>query len=162
MPAEDDKSLQANITRIKCFRNELCHSHSTGIPNSEFGDKWNKISSSLEAIEVDIYRKKIQSLKNDPIDHDTRRTVEEQVERWRIFQQQHEDELSGELCSYLPVKIPDKGIIGRSKELRQVQEYIQSEAVSVVLITGGNQDLEKQLWQKQWLTNWRNQKTAKL
>ena len=137
MPAEDDKSLQANITRIKCFRNELCHSHSTSIPNNEFEDKWNKISSSLEAIEVDIYRKKIQSLKNDPIDHDTRRTVEEQVERWRIFEQQDEDELSGELCSYLPDKIPDEGIIGRSKELKQVQEYIQSEAVSVVLITGG-------------------------
>ena len=137
MPAEDDESLQANITRIKCFRNELCHSHSTGIPNTEFEDKWNKISSSLEAIEVDVYRKKIQSLKNDPIDHDTRRTVEEQVERWRMFQQQDENELSGELCSYLPDKIPDEGIIGRSKELKQVQEYIQSEAVSVVLITGG-------------------------
>ena len=137
MPAEDDESLQANITRIKCFRNELCHSHSTGIPNTEFEDKWNKISLSLEAIEVDVYRKRIQSLKNDPIDHDTRRTVEKQVERWRKSQQQDEDELNGELCSYLPDKIPDEGIIGRSKELKQVQEYIQSEAVSVVLITGG-------------------------
>ena len=137
MPAENDESLQANITRIKCFRNELCHSHSTGIPNSEFEDKWNKISSSLEAIAVEVYRKKIQSLKNDPIDHNTRRMVEEQVEQWRISQQQDEDELSGELCSYLPDKIPDEGIIGRSKELKQVQEFIQSEAVSVVLITGG-------------------------
>ena len=137
MPAEDDKSLQANITRIKCFRNELFHSHSTGIPNSEFEDKWNKISSSLGAIEVDVYRKKIQSLKNDPIDHDTRRAVEEQVEQWRIFQQQDEDELSSELCSYLPDKIPDEGIIGRSEDLKHVLEYIQSEAVSVVLITGG-------------------------
>ena len=137
MPAENDESLQANVTRIKCIRNELSHSPSTGIPNSEFEGKWNKISSSLEAIEVEVYRKKIQSLKNDPIDHDTRRTVEEQVEQWRISQQQDEDELSGELSSYLPDKIPDEGIIGRSKELKQVQEYIQSEAVSVVLITGG-------------------------
>ena len=137
MPADDDESLQANITRIKCLRNELCHSHSTGIPNSEFEDKWNKISSSLEAIEVDVYRKKLQSLKNDPIDHDTRRAVEEQVEQWRIFQQQDEDELNGELCSYLPNKLPDEGIIGRSKELKQVEEYLQSKALSVVLITGG-------------------------
>ena len=25
MPAEDDDSVEANIARIKCFRNELCH-----------------------------------------------------------------------------------------------------------------------------------------
>ena len=137
MPAEDDESLQANITRIKCFRNELCHSHSTGIPNGEFEDKWNKITSSLQAIEVEVYQKKIQSLKNDPIDHDTRRAVEEQVKQWRIFQQQDEDELNGELCSYLPNKLPDEGIIGRSKELKEVEEYLQSEDLSVVLITGG-------------------------
>ena len=41
MPPEDDESLEANITRIKCFRNDLCHSVSTGIPNDEFEDKWN-------------------------------------------------------------------------------------------------------------------------
>ena len=137
MPAEDDESLQANITRIKFFRNELCHSHSTGIPISEFEDKWNKMSSSLEAIEAEVYRQKLQSLKNDPIDHDTRRAVEEEVEQWKIFEQQEKDGFNGELCSYLPDKLPDERIIGRSKELKQVKEYIQSEAVSVVLITGG-------------------------
>ena len=39
MPAEDDNSLGANITRIKCFRNELCHNVSTEIPNAKFEDK---------------------------------------------------------------------------------------------------------------------------
>ena len=137
MPAEDDESLQANITRIKCFRNELCHSHSTGIPNSEFEGKWNKISSSLEAIELEIYRKKLRSLKNDPIDPVTRQAVEEQVKQWRKFEQQDKDERNGELCSYLPDKLPDKLMFGRSKEVKQVKECLQTEAVSVVLITGG-------------------------
>ena len=54
MPADDDETLPACITRIKCFRNELCHSHSTGIPNSEFEDKWNKISSFLKVIELAV------------------------------------------------------------------------------------------------------------
>ena len=31
MPADDDFSLEAKIVRIKFFRNELCHSVSTGI-----------------------------------------------------------------------------------------------------------------------------------
>ena len=39
MPADDDESLAACITRMKCFRNRLCHSPFTGIPNSEFEDK---------------------------------------------------------------------------------------------------------------------------
>ena len=103
MPAEDDESLQANITRIKCFRNELCHNHSTGIPNSEFEDKWNKISSPLEAIEVVVYRQKLQSLKNDPIDHDTRRAVEEEVQQWKMFQQQEKMSSVANSGSYLHV-----------------------------------------------------------
>ena len=58
MPADHDQSLEANIARIKCFRNEKSHSVSTSIPNDEFEDKWNSIASSLEAIEMSIYRKK--------------------------------------------------------------------------------------------------------
>ena len=75
MPADDDQSLEANIARIKCFRNELCHSVSTSIPNEEFEDKWNTIASSLEAIKIGVYRKKIQALKNDSIDHETHKRV---------------------------------------------------------------------------------------
>ena len=135
MPAEDDESLAANITRIKCFRNELCHSVSTGIPTSEFEDKWNKISMALEAIEIHVYREKIQGLKNDSIDYRTRQDVENQVEQWR--KQQEEAEPISEPCSYLPDKIPDERMFGRSQEVQQVKEYAQTGTVSVVVITGG-------------------------
>ena len=70
--------------------------------------------------------------------------MEEEVEQWRIFEQQEKDEFNGDLCSYLPDKLPDERIIGRSKELKQVEEYIQSDIVSVVL----DQESEKQLWPK--------------
>ena len=135
MPAEDDESLEANVTRIKCFRNELWHSVSTGVPNDVFDDKWKKISAALEAIEIHVYRKKIQGLKNDSIDHRTRRKVEDQVEQWR--KQQEEAEPISEPCSYLPDKIPDERMFGRSQEVQQVKEYVQNETFSVVVITGG-------------------------
>ena len=137
MPAEDDDSVQANITRIKCFRNELSHSASTGIPSDEFEIKWNKISSSLEAIEGEVYRRKIQVLKHDPIDHDTRKAVEEQVEYWRWLEKEERDNVTDELCSYLPDKPPKERMFGRSKELEQVKNKIQSGKFAVVLITGG-------------------------
>ena len=135
MPADDDQSLEANIARIKCFRNELCHSVSTGIPNEEFEDKWNTIASSLEAIKIGVYRKKIQALKNDSIDHKTHKRVDEEVEKWQQFQDLEDIKAISQLESYLPdIQEP---MFGRSQELQEVVEIIEGGTFSVVLITGG-------------------------
>ena len=135
MPADDDQSLEANIARIKCFRNELCHSVSTSIPNEEFEDKWNTIASSLEAIKIGVYRKKIQALKNDSIDHKTRKRVEEEVEKWQQFQELEDIKPISQLESYFPdIQEP---MFGRSQELQEVVKCIEGGTFSVVLITGG-------------------------
>ena len=137
MPADDDQSLEANIARIKCFRNELCHSVSTGIPNDEFEDKWNTIASSLEAIKIGVYRKKIQALKNDSIDHETHKRVEEEVEKWQQFQELEDIKPISQLDSYFPDILPHERMFGRSQELQEVLECIEGGKISVVLITGG-------------------------
>ena len=135
MPADDDQSLGANIARIKCFRNELCHSVSTSIPSEEFEDKWNTIASSLEAIKIGVYRKKIQALKNDSIDHKTYKRVEEEVEKWQQFQELEDIKAISQLESYFPdIQEP---MFGRSQELQEVVEIIEGGTFSVVLITGG-------------------------
>ena len=135
MPADDDQSLEANIARIKCFRNELCHSVSTSIPNEKFEDKWNTIASSLEAIKIGVYRKKIQALKNDSIDHETHKRVEEEVEKWQQFQELEDIKPISQLDSYFPdIQEP---MFGRSQELQEVVEIIEGGTFSVVLITGG-------------------------
>jgi len=61
MPAEDDDSLEANIAKIKCFRNELCHGTSTGVPNNEFEEKWKQISSCLETLELYAYDRRLSA-----------------------------------------------------------------------------------------------------
>ena len=138
MPADSDTSPEANIIRINGFRNELCNSVSTGIPNSEFEDKWNKISSSLQALEAGISRKRIQDLKNDPIDDETRRVMDEQVEQWKRVQQLDEsDPTSLNVCSCLPAKIPEEFVFGRTQEIQQVTDIVQSGRGPLVLITGG-------------------------
>ena len=135
MPADDDQSLEANIARIKCFRNELCHSVSTSIPNEEFEDKWNTIASSLEAIKIGVYRKKIQALKNDSIDHKTQKRVDEEVEKWQQFQEPEDIKPISQLESYFPdIQEP---MFGRSQELQEVVEIIEGGTFPVVLITGG-------------------------
>ncbi|XP_068679952.1 uncharacterized protein [Montipora foliosa] len=135
LPAQSDASIQANIARIKYFRNELSHSPSTAITESEFEDKWNQISSALEGILVYIQRTKIQRLKNDPIDHDTYRIVEEHIKKWRRLQQQQPQQENDEPSSCLPDEVP--GVFGRAEEIEEVKQYIQSGTDAVVLITGG-------------------------
>ena len=154
-PADTDFSYEANIVRIKFFRNELCHGISTGITNAEFEDKWNKISKSLVALGLD--QKEIDLLMTKPIDHDTESRVKAEVERWtwdfetqiQILEQevkQMKDEISrihdsisekgaNELANCLPDEIPD--VFGRSEEIRQVTEAIQFQRVATVVITGG-------------------------
>ena len=135
IPADDDQSMEANIARIKCFRNELFHSKSTSIPNNEFEDKWNIIVSSLEAIKIGVYRKKIQALKNDSIDHKTQKRVDEEVEKWQQFQEPEDMKPISQLESYFPdIQEP---MFGRSQELQEVVEIIEGGTFPVVLIAGG-------------------------
>ncbi|KAM7426333.1 hypothetical protein ABFA07_022377 [Porites harrisoni] len=140
MPANHDQSLEANITRIKYFRNEQCHGASTSIPNEEFEDKWNTIASSLEAIEISVHRKNIRSsiqdLKDDSIDHETRKRVEEEVEKWRQFQELEDIKRISQLESYFPDTLPQEPMFGRSQELQEVVDCIESGTISVMLITG--------------------------
>ena len=146
-PADDDVSPEAHIVRIKCFRNELCHSISTGIPNGEFQDKWNVISCSLVSLGLDP--KEIDRLKTEPIDHDTKHRLEEEVKKWepRIHHVEQELQLlkgqisslqecrTPELSSCLPDEVLEA--FGRSFEIQQATEAIQSGATAIVMITGG-------------------------
>jgi len=79
MPADDDDTPEAHVVRIKCFRNELCHSISTGIPNAEFEAKWAIISHAL--VVLGLGKDEIDRLKTEPIDHNTKRRVEEELKK---------------------------------------------------------------------------------
>ena len=136
MPANDDDSVDANIARIKCFRNELCHSTSTGVPNEEFEEKWKQLSSCLEALQLYAYRQNIERLKSDPIDHDIERPVEEQVNHWEQLDNKlillETERQSIKVPSFLPDERSEELMFGRLQEIKQVTEAIQSESVSVV------------------------------
>ena len=82
MPADDDVSLEANIVRIKFFRNELCYSVSTGVAKDEFEDKWNIVSSALVALGLD--QTEVDRLKTEPVGHDTESRIEEEVNKWKL------------------------------------------------------------------------------
>lgn len=63
-PAPNDISLEANIARLKCFRNELYgHVTTTGIDETTFPVLWNEISAALVGLgmhQADIDRLKAE------------------------------------------------------------------------------------------------------
>ena len=136
LPDETDDSIQANITRIKCCRNELSHRSSTAISESEFEEKWNQISSSLEGILVHIHKQKTRRLKNDPIDENMRQKLEDHIKEWRELNQQ-DTEFIYELSSCLPDQMSKESVCGRSNEIALVKDNVKNDGVAVVLITGG-------------------------
>ncbi|PFX29383.1 E3 ubiquitin-protein ligase DZIP3 [Stylophora pistillata] len=154
IPIDTDTSDEANIVRIKLLRNKLCHGKSTNIPNVEFQDKWQTIVKSLVAL--GLKQEEVDRLKTEPIDHDTERRINEEVEKWKMDFEPRVDKLEND---YLTVKgeisaiqasiseqsisehtncLPDKNdIFGRSKEVEQILSAIQTKKAAAVLVTGG-------------------------
>ena len=106
---------------------------------------------------------KVDRLKTAPIDHDTERCIEEEVNKWKLEFEPRVESLEDdvlkmkgemsciqgslsenwrtqafpELRSRLPEKLPEERLFGRTQEIKKVKELVQSGKVTVVLITGG-------------------------
>ena len=66
MPVDTDRSMQANIVRIKSYRNEVYgHVTSTRVDNATFESLWQKITQTL--VELNIPQNDVDALKISPL-----------------------------------------------------------------------------------------------
>ena len=66
MPVDTDRSRQANIVRIKSYRNDVyAHVTSTQVDNATFESLWQKISQAL--VELNISQNDVDDLKICPL-----------------------------------------------------------------------------------------------
>ena len=157
MPEKNDQTELANLIRIRCFRNDISHSCSTGIPNDAFEVLWNNISSAL--VTLGFEQTEIDRLYNEPIYPYTHERVKEANELWKLSQeinarlelverdvQQLIERLSNiqlseprtesePADSYLPDEVTS--VFGRDEQIKEVIEVIQSGREAAVVITGG-------------------------
>ena len=102
-------------------------------------------------------QKDVDRLKTEPIDDDTERRVEEEVNKWKLEigppveslegdvlkmkgeMSRIQGSLSAQNTSELTNCLPDKvaNVFGRSEEIQQVIQPIVSNEVGIVVITGG-------------------------
>ncbi|XP_067034511.1 uncharacterized protein [Acropora muricata] len=137
LPDETDDSIQADIARIECFKNELSRRSFTAISESEFEEKWSKISSSLERFQVYIHKQNIQFIKNDSIDDKMRQILEDIIKKWQKSLDHHGTKFICERSSCLPDQMSEESVYGRSNEIALVKDIVEKDGVAVVLITGG-------------------------
>ena len=90
-PVDTDRSTQANIVRIKSYRNEVyAHVTSTQVDNATFESLWQKISQAL--IELKIPQNDVDDLKVCPL------APEEEIyirvlEDWKLREEEEEEEV---------------------------------------------------------------------
>ena len=69
MPPASDTSREANLTRVKFYRNELYgHVATTGIPTAEFIVKWQEVSSVL--VSLGLNQSEVDRLRREPCGED--------------------------------------------------------------------------------------------
>ena len=100
-----------------------------------------------------IDQAELDRLKTGPIDHDTERRIEEEVNKWKLAFEPRVESLekkvqkleSGNrrtqaflaLRSCLPGKLPGERMFGRTQEIKEIKNFVQSGNAAVVVITGG-------------------------
>ena len=71
LPSAADMSTEANIARVKYYRNTVfAHATQTSVDDEAFNNYWQDISNALVALGGANYRAAIDELKNKPMDPD--------------------------------------------------------------------------------------------
>ncbi|KAL9979077.1 hypothetical protein ACROYT_G016679 [Oculina patagonica] len=84
LPNDTDHSTEADLVRIKYYRNFVCHSKKREITHSEFCNLWQEISETLLRIAASIsnakrdeWKNAIDELLRDPLTTEAQRYVDE-------------------------------------------------------------------------------------
>ena len=97
MPVDADRSTEANIVRIKLFRNKIfAHVTSTHLDSATFESLWMEVSQAL--LDLNISQENIDKIKTSPLEQS--KVCEECkkyvkiLEDWKITEEQHESRIN--------------------------------------------------------------------
>ena len=87
LPPDSDDSTEANIVRIKCYRNKVhAHASQASVDDLTFSDLWQKISSAIVELapgtKKTMYRTGIQQLKTERMDPAVKAHYQKLLNNW--------------------------------------------------------------------------------
>ena len=100
LPNSTDHSLEADLVRIKFYRNKIYgHNHSMEISNADFENLWMEISDALlrtagriSSAKRDEWKKSIETFFHEPLTPDAKKCVDE-LRLWYIMDMDTKDKL---------------------------------------------------------------------
>ena len=94
LPTATDLSREANIARIKFFRNTLyAHAPHASVDDTTFNSQWRNIRKSLECLGGLQYRTAIDRLETECMDPETKEHYIELLEQWKKDEDNVKDQL---------------------------------------------------------------------
>ncbi|KAM7431843.1 hypothetical protein ABFA07_017655 [Porites harrisoni] len=92
LPPASDTSVEANIARVKYYRNSVSgHASQASVDNPTFNSLWQDISAALVVLGVDAAA--ITQLKTETMDPDTERHYRELLKEWKKDEDNIKDQL---------------------------------------------------------------------
>ncbi|XP_028402069.1 uncharacterized protein LOC114525061 [Dendronephthya gigantea] len=97
MPPDTDRSTQANIARIKCYRNEvIAHVPTTRVDNSKFEFLWKKIAQAI--VELGVSQSDVDDLEKCPLGPEEEMYVQK-LKDWELREDECNKKLAAIECS---------------------------------------------------------------
>ena len=94
LPTATDSSREANIARLKFFRNTLyAHAPHASVDDTTFNSQWRNIRKSLECLGGLQYRTAIDRLETECMDPETKEHYIELLEQWKKDEDNVKDQL---------------------------------------------------------------------
>ncbi|XP_028412211.1 uncharacterized protein LOC114535036 [Dendronephthya gigantea] len=110
MSPDWDKSTQANITRIKCYRNDIyAHVTTTRVDNSTFESLWKKISQVI--VELGVTQSDVDDLEKCPLGPEEEVYVQK-LKDWKL----HEDECIKMLATMTQIVKENRDEINKTRQ----------------------------------------------
>ena len=93
LPPASDTSVEANIARVKYYRNSVYgHASQASVDNPTFNSLWQGISAALVVLGVDAAA--IRKLKTETMDPDTEKHYRELLKEWKKDEDNIKDQLN--------------------------------------------------------------------
>ena len=92
LPPASDTSVEANIARVKYYRNSVYgHASQASVDNPTFNSLWQGVSAALVVLGVDAAA--IRKLKTETMDPDTEKHFRELLKEWKNDEENIKDQL---------------------------------------------------------------------
>ena len=133
LPYSTDHSLEADLVRIKFYRNKIYHNHSMEMTNIDFEKLWREISeallriaSSISSAKRDEWKKSIDKFFHEPLTPYAKECVDE-LRQWYLMDMDTKNKLEKLDTMMEQLQLIQEQMKNEQEQMKSEQEQMKSE-----------------------------------